>query len=47
MTVWVIGIFLGPKAHVDAHYMHRDACMQPPSLMRGTMVLSSMCLAYI
>ena len=28
MTIWVIRLILGPKAHEDAHYMHRDACMQ-------------------
>ena len=33
MTIWVIGLILGPKAHEDAHYMHRDTCMPPlPSL---------------
>ena len=47
MTIWVIGLILGPKAHEDTHYMHRDAFMQPLTPMRGTMVLSSMCLAHI
>ena len=35
MTIWVIGLILGPKAHEDAHYMHRDACMQTPFFNEG------------
>ena len=35
MTIWVIGLILGLKAHEDAHYMHRDACIQTPLFNEG------------
>ena len=35
MTIWLIRLILGPKAHDDAHYMHRDACMQSPLFNEG------------
>ena len=35
MTIWVIGLILRPNAHDDAHYMHKDACMQTPLFNEG------------